>query len=910
MKIQTKVLIMLSLFLISNAIFSQKDNLISADDSGYKDFVCTDLVLNTMSEGVCVDGNTYMFGWAVDNSIGVAQSAFQIQVSDQLSFKKDDLLFDTQKIDSTLSQNIRFTINLPQGEMCYWRVRIWDDMGNKSTWSDAYTFFTTPNWQAHWISTRAHTVSSERRAMPTFKQKGYTNPEDSCAVYMGTELLLQKNIESAHIYFVGLGYADLEINGTKISSHVLNPAFTDYQKRVSYNAYNVTEYLRKGENALQVTLGNGFYNLYTQNLFMIDQAQWKTPHKLLLQLHVNYSDGTEKVFETDKSWKWGKGPIVFNSLMGGETFDARNEVDLSKNVVLSEGPGGLLVPQQIPAMEVNQRISAKLVTCLSEKTFLVDFGENITGAVELNIPETTSGTNINIYYNEVLDKDGHLKKNHSTTHTRGRFQHDIYITDGKAGTFKNHFSYFGFRYVQIENYPDELFAEDIVATSIHNPMLNEGYFECSNQRVNQLQAAIKRTLRNSIHGMPGEEPTREKMGWTFDAGVNCMESYLYNYMTIAAYHKYLNDLVDAQEPGGHIPPIVPTNGWGFLDSKTGKPILYDDPWWGGTILYVMDKLVQWTGDPFFYDEYYNGLKKYTEYVLATADEEYVVHWSLGDWLDPYFKQHGWGPGLTSIKLTSTLGLYDLLAGTARIARKIGKNEDAIIYADRAQKVKHAFVEKLYNEENYKPLSQTAHALPLWVDALDSAKSEMAYSRLKNAISKVDNHIYSGFIGVKPVLDALAQNGDKQMAFDMILQEESPGWLHMVSDEFSTMGENMNKEGYGTGHHPFGTNISYWFYQNILGIEPLNGWPNFTVRPFLPEQLSYAKGAVDTPYGLCRVSIDTDGENLHYEIEVPFNTSCLFYPSGTLIERNQYKLENGVLLLQSGKHTFSTKKNNL
>ena len=872
-------------------------------------FRCNHLTINYRSEEVCVDPDAYRLGWSAEHAPGTIQTHYQVQMASHPDFEEGALIFDSNKKPSSASQNIRPGFLLPPQAILFWRVKIWDNTGAESAWSDPFRFFSSPTWVAKWISTRPHTVSHQRKAMPTFGQTSYKNPQDSIAAYLRKTFVAKQPVKSAHLYLSGLGYYELSINGQRIGSQVLDPAFSDYQKRVYFNAFEVSDQLQPGDNRIEVTLGNGFYNLYTQNLFMLDQSEWKAPHKLLFQLHIRYEDSSTQTIVSDTSWQWGTGPIVFNSIMGGETLDTRKPIAIDRPVVLSEGPGGVLTPQLIPAMQVNEQIAPVEIVKLDAQTYLVDFGRNITGSVALTIPSCPEGQAVKVFYNEALDSAGYLQKDYSKTHTRGRFQEDRLICNGKSFLLQNHFSYFGFRYAQVEHYPGELKKEDIIARSIHTPLESESVFQSSDRRINELNAAIKRTLKNSIHGMPGEEPTREKMGWTFDAGVNTMEPYLYYFNAVAPYEKYLLDLADAQAPGGHIPPIVPTNGWGFLEAN-GQPILYDDPWWGGTILYVMDELVSWTGDSAYYRDYYDNLKAYTDFVHNTADDSLIVRWSLGDWLDPENFKDGWGPGLTSVPLTSTLGLYYLADGTSQIAHYLGKDAESERYRQLAQKVKTSFLTYLYNKNELdSQLSQTGHALPLWLDVLDEPARDSAYQNLTAAIHTKDDHIYSGFIGIKPIMETLAEAGDRSLAFDMIRQEASPGWLHMVENEYSTMGENMNAEGYGTGHHPFGANIGYWFFKYLLGFRPAgDGWKTMRLAPFLPDTLDSISGTIHSPYGKSAITLKRQDSTLVYDITVPFNTQATFTPMDSIVHASvDYTVDTtGNIILPAGHYTFTSK----
>ncbi len=855
--------------------------------------------------------DTLRLGWAATGAKGVRQNTYRVQVARDSGFAEAELAFDTHEVPSGASQNVRLAPALPAGRKFYWRVRLRDDARATSAWSRAYAFFTAPEWRAPWIATRAHEVSDARPAMGTWGQVGRLNPQDSAAAYLARDLVLPTAPTSAHVYVTGLGYYVLHVNGARVGRQVLDPAFSDYQRSVYYSAYDVTDHLRAGGNRLGATLGNGFYNLYTHNLFQLDQSAWKGPHELRLELHLTYPDGRREVVGTDERWRWGHGPIAFNSIMGGETFDARRAVRYDSAVVVAAGPGGVMRPQVIPGMAVARRLSPKHVTRLDDSTQLLDFGENLTGVVALAIPAMAAGRVVRVEYNEVLDSLGRLDTAHSRSHTRGRFQEDRYISDGAPGRLHNSFSYFGFRYAQVTGYPRDIRPTDAEALDIHTALEGEGTFTSSSERLGQLQAAIARTLRNSIHGMPGEEPTREKMGWTLDAGLNTMEPYLYLFNAVAPFEKYLRDLGESADTAtGHIPPIVPTNGWGRL-GPDGAPILYDDPWWGGTTRYVVDELVRWTGDSTYYRDYYPALRGFTDFVRSRADSHLIVHYSLGDWLDPENWAGGWGPGLTSVEVTSTLGLYDLAASTARIGAALGHTREAVRYAALADSVVAGFAERLYNDTEINPTrSQTGHAVPLWLGAFDERPDlrDSAYARLLRAVDAADGHIYSGFIGIKPILETLADRGEGQRAVDMILEEGSPGWMQMVADEYSTMGENVNAEGYGTGHHPFGTNVGYWAYKHILGARPLaNGWQTMLITPELPAQLTRAGGTVPTPYGAVAVAMERRGDGIHYRLTVPFNTEARFRPDGvaTSVLPKGYPLdEAGRLVLPAGEYEFT------
>nr|WP_246848943.1 family 78 glycoside hydrolase catalytic domain [Aquimarina sp. U1-2] len=743
---------------------------------------------------------------------------------------------------------------------------------------------------------------------------------------MRKEFAIKSSIKKATVYISGLGYYELYLNGEKVSDHVLDPVFTDYQKTVKYLAYDVTKNLKSEKiNSIASILGNGFYNHTERDLFQMEKANWKTPPKLLCQLIVEYENGDIETIISDESWKWSYGPIVYNSIRGGETIDVRIDIagwtsngfddSLWKPVQQVPAPLGKLSYQYMPPLRETRSFKADSVWSPNEKVTVFDFGENITGYADVTI-EGKEGTLVHLYFNEALHNDGTLNKKHSAGHTWGRFQHGKLILSGKQpDEFSPRFTYHGFRYVQVEGVSKES-IKSIEAKSVHTDVQSIGTFECSNKRLNQLHAAVQRTLLNSIHSMPGEEATREKMGWAFDGGMITMESYLMNFDVINTYKKYLQDLIDAQEPNGHIPPIVPTNGWGFLE-KTKKQkdttIQYDDPWWGGTIGFVTDELFRATGDTAILKKAYPSVKAYADFVESTA-LDHLVYWSLGDWLDLKQWANGWGPGLTPIEQTSTAANYYLHRLVADFAIILGNKKDQKRYANLAEKIKEKYNSTFLKENGwYSEGSQTAQVVPLQLGIVPENKRELVLERLLEAIRTNENHTNVGFVGVNPLLKYLSEKGHIRTVYDMVTQEKSPGWLHFVKNERSTMGENLNAAGYGTNHHPFTTNIGFWLYQYLGGIQvDLTKDETIILRPGLDTALEWVRCSYESLQGTIVSNWKKERDIIIYHLEVPPNTSArLILPKGYALLGTYTKFEiknDQTAIISPGVYTIRIEKN--
>ncbi|PRX53798.1 family 78 glycoside hydrolase catalytic domain [Flagellimonas meridianipacifica] len=855
------------------------------------------LTVEYLNNPIGIDRKSPLLSWKMSSDERAkSQSAYQILVasSDTLLTDVDADIWNSAKVSSSQNMNIRFTkVKLKAFQEYFWKVRIWDETGKVSAWSQPSFFETGPldskDWEASWISNKYAEVSDRREPFSLYDDTRTFNSADSLAVYMRKEFETKKTISKATVYVSGLGYYELYLNGKKIGDRVLDPVFTDYQRTVKYAAYDVTKDLKNNVNhTIGIVLGNGFYNHTERDLFQMEKANWKTPPKLMCQLRIQYENGETETFVSDSSWKWSYGPIVYNSIRGGETIDARIDIEgwnamvfdpsQWKEVQQVPAPLGKLSYQYMPPLRETMSFKPDSTWSPKENITVFDFGENITGYADIEIAGE-SGTLVDIFFNEVLNPDGTLNVKHSSGHTWGRFQHGKLILSKKeADTFSPRFTYHGFRYVQVEGVPTEA-IKSIEAKSVHTDLQEIGTFESSNKRLNQLHAAVKRTLLNSVHSMPGEEATREKMGWTYDGGMNTMESYLYNFDAINTYKKYLKDHIDAQGPTGHVPPIIPTNGWGFLEKTKAQKdttIQYDDPWWGGTIAYVAQELFENTGDTTIIKEAYEPVKQYTDFVMSTAQDD-IVYWSLGDWLDLTHGSKGWGPGLTPVELTSTAANHYLCEITAKHASMLGKQEDAVAYTNHAKRIKKAFNNRFLDRETgwYGNRSQTGQAVALFYGLVPEQMKEKAVERLLEAIRDNDYHTSVGFIGVRPLIQYLSEHGYKDIMYRMVLQEESPGWLHFVEDERSTMGENLNAAGYGTNHHPFATNIGFWLYEHLGGIKiDYSNKQEITLQPGLETDLDWVKTSCNSLQGTIVSDWENKNNEVYYHIEIPVNTEAL------------------------------------
>jgi len=848
------------------------------------------LTCGYMVNPVGIDDASPLLGWQLAPVPEAMQTAYRIIVAESKDALRKEIgnVWDSGKVLSSQSQNVRYGGKpLRTGQSYYWKVQVWDSDGKLSGWSQpafwSMGILSEQEWSGKWISSRFAEVSSEKSFMPSWSNRTDYVATDTAAVYLRKSFDATEKIKRATTFICGLGYYELYINGKKIGDRVMDPVFTDYQKQVCYATYDVTEFLKKGKNTVGVILGNGFYNLPTKDLFQMENAPWKTPPKLLVNTVIEYKSGKKQVLVTDETWKWSFGEIVFNCIRGGETID-RTQRQENWNLasfddarwldaVIVPPPVGKLKAQNMPPMKVNENIKPVNITQPEEGIYLVDFGKNITGWVALTTGGQ-KGQTIICEYNETLRNNGTLNVKHSSGHTGGRFQKGIFILNGEGKeTFEPRFTYHGFRYVQLQGLTQPLRAEDIIAKSVHTALDTIGYFACSDERFNHLHAAVQRTALNSVHSMPAEEPTREKMGWTYDAGV-LMETYLYNFDAITTYIKSMRDFMDGREPSGNIASIVPTNGWNFFPPQGTPMRCCYDPWWGGAIYMIVDRLLVHTGNTDIIAEAFDALKGFVDFVASTAEND-LVYWQLGDWLDQY---HGQKPRVTPVVQTSTAAYCWMNERLSTYARILGKDDVAEQYAANAKRICEKFNDTFLDRSTgwYAVNSQTAQALPLFLGMVPAEMKDKVEKCLLEAIEANNGHISAGFIGANPLLEYLSLNGYADLAFKMIAQPESPGWLHMVKDAYSTMGENLNAKGYGSGHHPYGAHIGFWLFKYMGGIRPdeNTGYRKFIIEPLLLPEMEHISVKTKSLYGEIVSAWKRTGNQIDLELLIPGNTQAL------------------------------------
>ena len=845
-----------------------------------------------LTDPLGIDMPQPVLGWTVESGQrGDVQTAYQVLVASTPALLAADNgdLWDSGKVVSDASAQVEYAGKpLPSRARCYWKARVWDRAGKQSAWSPPASWtmgmLDEKDWQGSWIGARPGTPSGKRVPLRDGDrgQTGPIDPADAPAVLLRREVNLPKRPVRATATFCGLGYGELYMNGQRVGDRRLDPAFTDYMRRVLYSTYDVTVLVRSGTNALGVMLGNGFYNTQTPDLFQMEKAPWRTPPRMRLNLVVEFADGSTSTIVSDSQWKQSTGEIVYNCVRGGETIDARKnpgkwleagyDDSAWKPALEVTAPLGKLVAESIPPIRITDEYKAQKITEPKPGVYVADFGRNLAGWVRW----TTSGKEgqkVTLDFNEMLRGDGTVDTGAQTAHTYGRYQHQECILSGATNeVFEPRFTYYAFRYVEFRGLEKAPAQEDLVALRLHTQIPCVSSFECSDTQLNLLHNASRRTLEDCTWGGPTAEPVREKVIWLGD-NVFEMDAYFYLFDCSLLYRKQTYDLMDAQEPNGHIGPVVPNGGWGEQGGGSVSGLHFcDSPWWSIALALGVNRLGTDYDDRRTGRISYDACRRYTDYLTGTAQDG-ILNWGLWDWSPR--------PGSIETKgdFTSNVAWFYQALLVAEQAAALGKKEDAAKYVALAESIKAAFNRRFFDAAagRYAPGSQTAQSLPLMHDMAPTAERKRVLNSLVEAVKASGNSLSAGFIGTMPTLYVLNDEGYGDMVYDMIKE----GWFHMlVCGDASTLGESpYTKYGQYPCHHQFSACVAGWMYRCVAGIRPDLSGPGYQkpiIRPTLLSNMTWVRAHYDSVYGRIESNWKREGDKVTMEVTIPPNTTATVY----------------------------------
>jgi len=847
-----------------------------------------DLKVEYQSGEVFIDDQQPRFTWLFnDNRRNAMQSAYQVLVAsskEQIDQNAGDL-WDSGQQSNDQSHLIAYNGQpLQSGKQYWWKVRTWDQEGNASDYSQPASFRTglmkSDDWSAQWIGNGA-TGKPPRSIM------------------LRKNFQVRDEIKEATAYVTGLGSYVLFINGEKAGDARLTPGWTHYPEKLQYQAYDVSDLVKNGENAVGAMLGNMWWS---------SGLGWKGgtsysegPLKLLMQLDIEYQNGTRETIISDESWKVSNSPVIENTIYHGEKYDARmveegwNTTAYNDStwaaVQKIETPDLKLVLQQAPLIRVTQELAPVNITEPKENVYVFDFGQNMVGGIRLQA-KGPEGNQIVLKYAELLHEDGTVAQEN----LRSAEATDVYIMKGEGfEKWEPEFTYHGFRYVQVEGYPNEPVKNSLTGLVFHNDAPVTGFFETSNQMINQINKNITWGQRGNMHSVPTDCPQRdERLGWMGDAQIFAPTS-CYNMNMARFYSKWVRDIADGQDPEGWVYDVNP-------------PIVVEgpaSPGWGDAITVVPYVVNTFYGDLRIVAENYEPMKKWVEY-MAGKSEDYIYHYQRGDHL-------GYGDWIAPVKSPqkpiSAAYFFWSTKLLSEMAAQLGKENDALKYEELSKNIATAFNNMYFDEaaNSYEGGTQTANLIPVAFGITPPNKRAAVIESVVKDIENRGVHPTTGFLGTNILLPTLCEYGHDELAYQLATQTTYPSWGYMISKGATTMWELWNSdseppEGMNSRNHFALGAIGEWFYGYLAGIRPVRNNPGFKEILFEPHplgDLNSAQANYVSPYGNVLIKWERSEEKYVLELMVPANTEATVKVP-TLTYQNPKISESGNVLYNNQK----------
>ncbi|MDX1638367.1 MAG: glycoside hydrolase family 78 protein, partial [Balneolaceae bacterium] len=837
------------------------------------DLTVTGLKVEYMSNPVGIDEHRPRLSWKLQTrQRNTRQTAYRLQVSETGKFSADGILWDTGRVSSDRSVHLAYRgPDLESGKRYFWRVQTWDNHGNRSGWSDPAFWemglLTPGDWAATWIEPGLEQDTTRPQPAPMLRR----------------EFQLDGNVRRARAYVTSHGLYEMKINGQNVGNQLFTPGWTSYHNRLQYQTYDVTDLLSSGDNAVGVTLGNGWFRGWIG--FSNQRNFYGTRLALLVQIEVTYADGTTELITSDGSWKASTGPIRMSDIYDGEVYDATMEKKGWTNAGYDDsnwtpvrtarhGKVHLAAPDAPPVRKIQELHPVEILTTPEGDT-VVDMGQNMVGWIRLR----TNGPRnhiITLHHAEVLDKEG----NFYTENLRAAEQKVTYILNGGGDeVYEPHFTFQGFRYVKVEGYPGELTKDDLVGVVIHSDMEPTGHFETSSALVNQLQHNIVWGQKGNFLDIPTDCPQRdERLGWTGDIQVFA-QTACYNMDAAGFLDKWLQDLEADQREDGAVPYVIPNVLGENAVGASG---------WGDASVIVPWTLYQAYGDERILQQQYDSMKQWVEFMRERAQADSTTYlwdnnFTFGDWLSFNSDASDYPGAYTDKELISTAFFArstELLHKTAVI---LGRNEDAMRYTGLHEAIKDAFqVEYVTMSGRVLSNTQTAYLLALQFDLLPEDFEHAAIRYLLADIRERGHHT-TGFLGTPHLNPVLSQYGYDQQAYELLLRTEYPSWLYPVTMGATTIWERWDgikpdstfqDPGMNSfNHYAYGA-IGEWLYKTVAGIEPAEpGYRTMAIKPTPGGGFTHVRSIKETMFGTTASEWNFTGDRFSMRVEVPVNTTA-------------------------------------
>lgn len=821
--------------------------------------------------------------WVCDG--GITQTAYQI-----IAKSGDAIVWNSGKVASS-------QMAVPYGgsaakarEKIDWSVKLWDenDADGEMETASFEMGLIDGNWKAIWIDPELPHEEAQRQPSSVLRKR-----------------FMAPSVKRARLYITCHGLYEAKLNGKRVGNFVLAPGADDYRVRLQYQTYDVTDLLQPGENEITVTLGDGWYRgnngvdgLY--NYYGSDLA-------LLCQLEA---DG-KLILCSDGSWEASQsGPIRLNDMEKGETYDARMESVTNWHGVSAKDYGfdKLVCSDSVPILE-QERFPGRILTTPNGET-VIDFGQNLAGYTELRL-NAKAGQKITLWHGETLDENGNFTQSNFDPGDRNKNggipQRIDYICKDGLNVYKPSFTIFGFRYAKIETDADMTDAA-FTAIAVYSEMAQTGFFSCGNDDVNRLFLNSLWSMRSNFCDIPTDCPTRERAGWTGDAGA-FTPTGVYLSDCYPVLRKWLAECRLAQREDGLVANIAPVNNSGSYISN----MLQGSSGWGDACILVPWALYEAYGDKTILEENYEMMVSWLSFVENRAKDtreqnqtnpwkEYLVDqgFHFGEWLEPDVSS------MDTMKKNMQFGAPEVATAyyhksadlVARIAGILGKPGDAKRYAEIAEGARNAYRYTCTQNGTISSERQAEYVRPIAFGLLDEDESQAAADQLAKMVADNHYHLNTGFLATPFLCRVLSDYGHTDTAYRLLLQDTVPSWLYPVKHGATTIWESwdgVREDGTvhdSLNHYSYGA-ISGWLFGDVCGIRLSEG--KLTIAPKPSKALMHAQAKWDSPVGTIESKWHYEQNQVVFEVAIPANvTADIRLPDG-----NNFHAETGI-------HVFSCK----
>lgn len=869
------------------------------------------------------------FSWKLPVADDVkSQSAYRIVVASDASLMPDRAdLWDTGKVDSDQSTWINYEGEpIASRQKVYWQAMYWDQDLQASSWSPVshleLGLLSNADWQARWINlprTETQQVSA----------RGYHFHRPQ---YLRREFSVVESVRQARLYITAKGVFQAEINGQRVGNDVMTPGWTPYGQRIETLTYDVTDLLAEGENAIGVTLADGWYS--GRVAFRRSHSGETPVPQVIGQLEITFASGEVATIPTDGSWKASaEGPVRMSDIYEGEDYDANLEMPgwstagfdagLWTGVAESKVDATVsLLPKRHAPVRDKGTLPALAVSEPEEGKIVFDLGQNMVGVAELHIP-VRANQQVTVRFAEMLEQDGTL---YTENYRSARSANNYTPSEDGVVRWRPTFTFHGFRYVELTGFDSDAVPQKDWVTGIvqYSDFDRAGSFESSHEKLNRLQSNITWGLYGNFFDIPTDCPQRdERMGWTGDAQVFAPTS-IFNSDVHAFWASWLQSTREDQLGDGGIPFVVPNNRG--TETSSG---------WADAATIIPWQIYLRTGDTRLLEENYDMMRRLVDYYQLSPDARSSELRSFGDWLQP----HAANPedsrkGDTPNALIEAAYFAHSVQRTLQAAEVLGHAEDAVELQALRDKLQADFAERFLDSDGRLTTpseTQTGYLLALGFDLVPEDKIDNVVPHLLQTITAADNHLRTGFLGTPLLAPVLSRYGHSDLVYELLFKETYPSWLYPINQGATTMWERWNsyshEDGFGDAamnsfnHYAYGA-IGEWMYERIAGISPQQpGYKRILIAPTPGGPLQSANAEYDSVYGRIASAWRKSAGRLELKVTVPPNTTAQVVipaaadaeikvdgdklrdnPAVVILERNS---DNIQLDVQPGSYVFTT-----